>query len=404
MREADIAIVGGGLAGSTAAAMLGRAEHDVVLVDPHASYPKDFRCEKLDTAQVELLRKTGLAEALYRASTIDHEVWIARAGRVVERKPSGQYDILYDAMVNTVRAQIPASVPFFVAKASAIATSNDRQKLTLSTGEEISARLIVLANGLNIALRGNAGIEREVISPCHSISIGFDLKPVGRPGFEFRALTYYGEDTAQRVAYVTLFPIGATMRANLFVYRDMHDPWLRQMRHLPEATMFAAMPRLRSLLGDIELSDVKIRPVDLYVSKGFRQAGIVLVGDAFATSCPAAGTGCNKVFTDVERLCNFHIPRWLATPGMGKDKIEAFYDDEVKVACEKFCLEKAFYLRSVSIETGLSWRARRVAKFLGHAGKGVARAAGTLLPVRRLEGARKRPHRAVSPQLLDRQP
>jgi len=122
MRETDIAIVGGGLAGSTAAAMLGRAGHDVVLVDPHASYPKDFRCEKLDTSQVDLLQKTGLAEALARASTIDLEVWIARLGRVVERKPSGQYDILYDAMVNTLRAQIPASVPF--------------QRLTLSTGEE----------------------------------------------------------------------------------------------------------------------------------------------------------------------------------------------------------------------------------------------------------------------------
>ena len=61
-----------------------------------------------------------------------------------------------------------------------------------------------------------------------------------------------------------------------------------------------------------------------------RQAGVVLVGDAFATSCPAAGTGTGKVFTDVERLCNVHIPRWLATPGMGADKIAAFYDDPVK--------------------------------------------------------------------------
>jgi 2-polyprenyl-6-methoxyphenol hydroxylase-like FAD-dependent oxidoreductase len=324
---------------------------------------------------------------------------------VVERKPSGQYDILYDAMVNTVRAQIPAGVPFFVAKASAIATSDDRQRLTLSTGEEISARLIVLANGLNISLRANAGIERQVISPCHSISIGFDLKPVGRPGFEFRALTYYGEDPAERVAYLTLFPIGTTMRANLFVYRDMQDPWLRQMRHCPEATMFASMPRLRALLGDVEISDVKMRPVDLCVSKGFRQAGIALVGDAFSTSCPAAGTGCNKVFTDVERLCNFHIPRWLASRGMAKDKIEAFYDDEVKVACEKFSLEKAYYLRSVSIETGLAWRVRRLAKFLGHAGKGFAQEAGTLLSVRRPEGklAHRPAHRSASPQLLDRQ-
>src|SRR5215467_7483195 len=61
MRETDVAIVGGGLAGSTAAAMLGRAGIRTVLIDPHPTYPPDFRCEKLDASQVALLHKTGLA-------------------------------------------------------------------------------------------------------------------------------------------------------------------------------------------------------------------------------------------------------------------------------------------------------------------------------------------------------
>ncbi len=71
MRHTDIAIVGGGLAGSTAAAMLGRAGYDAVLIDPHPAYPPDFRCEKLDSAQVRLFRKTGLADAVLRAATPD---------------------------------------------------------------------------------------------------------------------------------------------------------------------------------------------------------------------------------------------------------------------------------------------------------------------------------------------
>ena len=54
MRQTDIAIVGGGLAGSTAAAMLGRAGIRAVLIDPHPAYPPDFRCEKLDASQVAL--------------------------------------------------------------------------------------------------------------------------------------------------------------------------------------------------------------------------------------------------------------------------------------------------------------------------------------------------------------
>ncbi len=88
-------------------------------------------------------------------------------------------------------------------------------------------------------------------------------------------------------------------------------------------------------MGDFTVpSFVQIRPVDLYVTKGYRQSGVVLVGDAFSSSCPAAGTGARKVLVDVERLCNVHIPRWLATPGMGEAKIAAFYDDPVKLACD----------------------------------------------------------------------
>ena len=30
---------------------------------------------------------------------------------------------------------------------------------------------------------------------------------------------------------------------------------------------------------------------------------------------------------DVQRLCNAYIPAWLATGGMGADKISQFYDD-----------------------------------------------------------------------------
>jgi 2-polyprenyl-6-methoxyphenol hydroxylase-like FAD-dependent oxidoreductase len=163
------------------------------------------------------------------------------------------------------------------------------------------------------------------------------------------------------------------MRANLFVYRDMNDPWLREMRHTGAPALFKLMPGLRKLVGEIEVSDVKIRPVDLYVSTGYRQSGIALVGDAFATSCPAAGTGCNKVFTDVERLCNVHIPEWLGSAGMGRDKIAAFYNDPVKTACDAACEAKAFYLRALSTQTAPIWRVRRWARFLGQLGIGTLR-------------------------------
>jgi 2-polyprenyl-6-methoxyphenol hydroxylase-like FAD-dependent oxidoreductase len=365
MHSTDVAIIGGGLAGSLTAAMLGRAGIDAILVDPHPVYPPDFRCEKLDGDQVNVLKKTGLAEEILRETTHDRESWVSRFGHVVDKRPGDQQGILYAPLVNCVRGLIPEKVTTIHAKGRAIVTSDERQHVTLSNGDEISARLVVLANGLSVALRDNLGIKRNILSECHSISIGFNAQPIGRHNFAFPALTHYAEKTEDRAAYISLFPIGNTMRANLFVYRTMDDPWLREFRNNPQETLYALMPGLRKLMGDFQVEGpVQIRPIDLYVTSGYRQPGIVLVGDAFSTSCPAAGNGARKVLNDVERLCNGYVAGWLATPGMGLDKIGQFYDDRVKQASDDFSLAKAYSLRSFSIDPRLPWHARRWAKFL----------------------------------------
>jgi 2-polyprenyl-6-methoxyphenol hydroxylase-like FAD-dependent oxidoreductase len=375
MRYTDIAIVGGGLAGSTAAAMLGRAGIPAILIDPNLLYRPDFRVEKLSgQQQLERFRSTGIAEAVLRSATHDGENWIARFGFLLDKKPSQQFGIMYDALVNAIRAEIPDDVETVHAKVTAIKTSAERQKLALSDGDEISARLVVLANGLNVGLRHTLGIERRIVSPCHSVSLGFDMLPVGRAAFDFPALTYFSERSSDRIPYLTLFPIGNVTRANLFVYRDMDDPWLRQMRRAPEETLNASLPRLRKLAGKFKIAgEIKIRPADLYVSTGHRQPGVVLVGDAFATSCPVTGTGTDKVFTDVERLCNVHIPQWLATDGMAEDKIAAFYDDPVKTECDAWSAAKAFSFRSVTIDNGVTWRAQRWARFIAGLSEGTLR-------------------------------
>lgn len=372
MRYTDIAIIGAGLAGSTAAAMLGRAGISAIAVDPHRVYPFDFRVEKIGgEEQVERFARTGIAESVLRSATPCNENWIARFGRLLDKHPTHQYGIMYDTLVNAVRAEISEPAELLFDKVVGVATSEERQTVTLSEGEPISARLIVLASGLSIALRHLLGIERKIESSCHSISLGFDLVPVGRPAFDFPAMTYFSERPGDRIPYITLFPIGARMRANLFAYRDADDPWLREMRRAPRTTLESALPRLKRLTGEFDIAgDVKIRPADLYASSGHLQPGIVLVGDAFKTTCPVTGTGTDKVFTDVERLCRVHIPKWLATEGMGADKIATFYDDPVKQACDDWSIGKAWNFKSVSIGSGPYWSGQRWARFCFSLGEG----------------------------------
>jgi 2-polyprenyl-6-methoxyphenol hydroxylase-like FAD-dependent oxidoreductase len=145
MRYTDI--IGGGLAGSIAAAMLGRAGIATILVDPHPIYPPDFRVEKLGGGeQVARFRKTGLAEAVLRKATLAEETWIARFGHLLDKPPRQQFGIMYDTLVNAIRAEILPEVEIIFAKAVSVSTSGDRQKIVLSSDETISARLVVMAN------------------------------------------------------------------------------------------------------------------------------------------------------------------------------------------------------------------------------------------------------------------
>jgi len=327
--------------------------------------------------QLARFRNTGLAEAILAKTTHDGTNWIARFGVLLDKAPSLQFGIAYDALVNAIRCEIPGSVEQIFAKAVSASTSADRQTIVLSNDEEISARLVVIANGLNVGLRQMVGIEREITSRCHSISIGFDLVPVGRRAFDFPAMTYFSERPSDLIPYISLFPIGERMRANLFTYRAFNDPWLREFRLAPAKMLDAALPAFKAIAGEFAVAgEPKIRPADLYINSGYRRAGMVLVGDAFASTCPVTGTGSDKVFTDVAQLCNVHIPAWLATDGMGEDKIASFYDDPVKTACDAWSVAKAHSFRSVSIDEGFRWRMQRWARFLRWGSSGLLRRTG----------------------------
>jgi 2-polyprenyl-6-methoxyphenol hydroxylase-like FAD-dependent oxidoreductase len=232
--------------------------------------------------------------------------------------------------------------------------------VTLLSGESLRARLVVLAYGTGGNLHANLGLTKRMISKNHSFAIGFNIVRVDEQSFPFDSLTYHSESLESRVAYLTLFPIRDGMRANFFVYRTTGDEWLARFAKQPEREITGALPRLTQITGTFRVTGrVEMKPVDLYQVEEPARPGLVLVGDAYQSVCPTTGTGLSKVLTDVDVLCNEYIPQWLATPGMGIEKIARYYAHPRKQLCDRTSLRNAVYIRSLSLDPSFPWRLRR---------------------------------------------
>jgi 2-polyprenyl-6-methoxyphenol hydroxylase-like FAD-dependent oxidoreductase len=132
------------------------------------------------------------------------------------------------------------------------------------------------------------------------------------------------------------------------------------MRQRPRETLRRVMPGIEQITGELRaIGPVEYRVVDLVGVTGHRRDGVVLIGDAYQISSPAAGTGVSRLLEDVDRLCNVYVPDWLASDGMAASKIGQFYDDPVKQSSDAEALRVAGYRRDVTVETSLSWRAHR---------------------------------------------
>jgi 2-polyprenyl-6-methoxyphenol hydroxylase-like FAD-dependent oxidoreductase len=358
----DVAVVGAGLAGSCLAGALARAGIRVALIDAQAGRGdgrRDFRAEKFGADQMALFEGLGFGPALAACTTATEEVAVVRYGRLSYREAAREWGAHYPVLVGAVRSALPAGL-LLPGRVADLDLGPERQVLALGDGGRIEARLVVLATGLGQALQARAGITKRALSPRHSLAVGFDMA-APRDRYPFPALTYFSERFGGRDAYLTLFPLEGVMRANLFCYRDPGEAWVAELRRDPEATVRAMMPRLSRHCPDLAIAGpLEVRPIDLARAEGVERDGVVVIGDAFQTACPIPGTGIGKLLTDADRLARVHVPAWLATPGMGRDKIAAFYADPVKRACDAQSLRASLYARGLAVETGALWRARRL--------------------------------------------
>ena len=348
--EDRIVIVGGGIAGSLLALVLARAGHAVSVVDIRSQVAADFRAEKLNLGQLEQLRRLDLEP------WFEEVCWGASHAGV---RPLQDCGARYDRWVERARALWPDSVEFVVGKADRIETSDARQAVVLSDGRRLEGRLVALATGRGERLRAELGMTRTILSPRHSTTLGFSVLPASGDAWEVAprlAQGRYGDG----LGYASVFPIMDEVRVNVFSYREPADPWIAALRRDPVGVLLGALPDLAPALdGTRVVRALETHCGDLYAIDGCEQAGVVLVGDAFHAPCPASGTGMTRILNDIERLTAVHLPAWLSTPGMGREKMAEFYADPVKRQVDRASQLRSLNGRASAVSASPWWAVRR---------------------------------------------
>jgi 2-polyprenyl-6-methoxyphenol hydroxylase-like FAD-dependent oxidoreductase len=328
-------------------------------VDPSPACPAVFKAEKIEPDQVALLRKFELLDSLLPYAGSIREVRAYYNGRFFGFSTTEQYGIYYSDMVNALRGRLRSTVQFIPKRVVQITNSADLQRVLLDGGQGLTCRLVVLACGLNATIPTRLGLKRHYIQKQQSVALAFSIARLDGGPFSFDSITYYSVSPRLGIDYLTLFPMGRTMRANLFAFPAVNDAWVGEFIHDPMQGIQKCFPKLQQIIGKVEVtSKVENALVHLYRTEG-ELPGVALIGDACENVCPSTGMGLTKILTDVDVLSSQCIHSWFATSGMGVEKLSRFSTHPDKCAVDSRALQNAFYRRQASTGRSLRWRIHR---------------------------------------------
>lgn len=358
----EIVIIGAGLSGCLLAIALRRRDLPVTLIDRYATYPADFRAEQIVGGQIDAFRRFGVLNGMVEGISAVSEAMAYVGRRSLPPVATPHYGLSYQRMVRAVRDQLPKDVPFVVARATHLEPGR-HPIVYLDNGQIIPAGLVVMATGLNTALTKQLGVTHQPLAQQPTITVGFDISVSGFYATNQPVLVYYGNKLRDKIDYLTIFPCqtvrGTTrLRGNLFLFRDPEDLWLRQLRRQPNQVLTAAFPALRDELGTFTIDHLQFRASEVAVVANHMRDGLVFIGDAYQTPCPAAGTGIDRLVTDVQRLTD-HAARWFKTGDVSVTSLASFYADPIKRQMDERAIHDALFRRGIATDPELSWRLRR---------------------------------------------
>lgn len=335
MKRVQIAVVGGGLVGSTAALALSRAGFSVALIEraaPPAPTPGfDFRIYALAPASVALLENLGVWQQLdasrmgpiYRMDVsgdgcgfLRYDAYEAGVPRLAT---SVENNRLQHALWNTLIAddRVAMHCP---ARVCAIVWGQPHSTITFDDGSTLAAELIVGADGIDSRVREFAGLAAvKTAYGQHGLVANFACEfPHRGTAFEWFA----GDGNI-----VAWLPLGGN-HVSLVWSADSHEVEAQLSLDAAQTARYArdrvavcadanACPG-RQVLGELTLLNTpRAFPLSMLRVLRLTAPGAVVIGDAAHGVHPLAGQGVNLGFGDVACLVDtLRAARrgWLGDP------------------------------------------------------------------------------------------
>ncbi len=302
---ADVAVVGGGVAGSSVAAVLASTGLSVVLIEREVRFRDRVRGESIHPWGMREVQALGLADVLQSAGANQLPLWEGYANRTPAG--GGRYAVLGPDVPNEVAVYHPALQSALLDHASesgvrvlrpARVTGFSRgpsPRLHVETDSseyDVHARLLIGADGRQSVARRWVG-AKTVREPAHHQVGGCLLDDVALPDDTFATAGLAG-------GMVLLFPQGGGRVRTYVVGNDEVVAPLRGREHIADYIACCASVFPEGAFADARpIGPLAFFPnADIWSDRLYND-GVVLIGDAAGANDPSGGHGLSLCFRDV---------------------------------------------------------------------------------------------------------